>query len=723
MSANSHRRPHRTPRNGLATPSSIVRTLISSGRLVSASLLLPLTGLASVAAAQETARRLIVEDYYDLQTISSPVISPDGGWVAYALVSRIEIDNSSPSEVWVVRTDGSGDPRRISPAGVDAGEPSWGPDGLLRYVSGERAFAVAPNDEPGSRAVLRGETLALIPSPDGRMAASLMDVEVPASGPVYASDFERRHEERFDGRAWDWMYFQRDRQPMPTIDPTDPAATPPQEVAISGGPGTPARTLTRLGLRPNGLSWRPDGRALVFAADSAYRDEWTYGRRDLWTVTTSGDVRRLTSDARYSLGQPAYSPDGERIAYINRYATDWVIAERIGHGGPTDLMVMDAQGGDAVNLTADWDLRPGSPRWSPDGRHLYFTAGIGGETHLFRAANGTGVEQVTKGQRRLGSLTMDGDLSQIAYLVGRFDGPSELFVAKADGSDERQLTRVHERVTREIAFSPAERIRFASYDGTEIEGWVMLPYGYDPARGPYPLIVHSHGGPHSASGYGFNFKHQLFAANGYIVLQTNFRSSTGYGEDFLWATWGAWGDKDGEDVMSGTDYVLANYPADAGRVATIGHSYGGFMSNWLITRYPDRFQAAAVGAGISNWMSDYGTADVARTKETEFFGTPWTEEGRERMIRQSPLIYADQAQAATLFVHGEVDNRVPFEEGEQMYFALKKNGVPAKFLLYNDQSHGIRGHWNVVHRMINELGWFDTYLKPQRAVSFDGGGR
>ena len=716
MSANFDTRPNQTHGGRTSVPFPMLEVVIS------VNLLLPLTGGVG-ATAQDIARPLTAEDYYDLQTISSPVISPDGVWVAYALVSRIEDDNSSPSEVWVARTDGSAGPRRISPAGVDAGQPSWAPDGFLRYVSGDRAFSVGADEEPGARAILREEALDVIPSPDGRIMASLRAVETPKSEPVYASDFERRHQNRFDGRAWDWMYFQRDRQPLPTVDPTDPTATPPREIVISGETGGPTRTLTHLGLRPNDLSWRPDSGVLAFVADSAYRDEWTYGRSDIWTVTTSSDVRRLTRDLRHSLSQPVFSPDGGRIAYIKRYATDWVIAERIGHGGPTDLMVMNVERGEVVNLTADWDLRPGAPRWSPDGRYLYFTAGIGGETHLFRVgANGTAVEQVTTGERRLGSLTMDRDLSKIAYLVGRFDGPSELFVANSDGSDERQLTYVHAAFTREVALSQAERIRFPSYDGTEIEGWIIFPYGYNPDEGPYPLIVHSHGGPHSASGYGFNFKHQLFAANGYMVLQTNFRSSTGYGEDFLWATWGAWGDKDGEDVVSGLDYVLANYPADGERVATIGHSYGGFMSNWLITRYPDRFRAAAVGAGISNWMSDYGTADVARTKETEFFGTPWTEEGRERLIRQSPLIYADRAQAATLFVHGEVDHRVPFEEGEQMYFALKKNGVPAKFLLYNDQSHGIGGHWNVVHRMINELGWFNTYLKSQRALSFDGSG-
>ena len=136
------------------------------------------------------------------------------------------------------------------------------------------------------------------------------------------------------------------------------------------------------------------------------------------------------------------------------------------------------------------------------------------------------------------------------------------------------------------------------------------------------------------------------------------------------------------------------------------------MSNWLIARYPDRFAAAAVGAGIVNWVSDYGTADIAVTKETEFFGKPWEEEARNIMIRQSPLTYAGNVTAATLFIHGEVDQRVPYSEAEQMFVALKKNGVPAKMIVYANMPHGISGSWNQVHRMLNELRWLDRYLKP-----------
>jgi dipeptidyl aminopeptidase/acylaminoacyl peptidase len=381
-----------------------------------------------------------------------------------------------------------------------------------------------------------------------------------------------------------------------------------------------------------------------------------------------------------------------------------------------DLIVMPAGGGEEKNLTADWDYLPSGSQWSSDGKYVYFTGGIGGTTHLFRVApDGGAVEQVTKGERRIGGLSFDRALTKMAFTVGRFEAPSEISIANIDGTGERQLTHIFDPLLAEIELSKAERLNFKSADGTPVEGWLLYPFGYRPGGGPYPLIVSNHGGPHSAVGYGFDFKSQYFAANGYFVLQVNFRSSTGYGEKFLWATWGAWGTKDGQDVMAGVDLVIKNFPVSANRVATIGHSYGGFMSNWLITQYPDRFAAACPGAGISNWISDYGLADIARTKETEFYGAPWDPRAREIMIRQSPLTYANRVKAATLFIHGEVDHRVPFEEGEQMYFALKKNGVPAKIIQYAGQPHGIAGNWNQVHRMLNERAWLDTYLKGSKA--------
>jgi dipeptidyl aminopeptidase/acylaminoacyl peptidase len=428
-------------------------------------------------------------------------------------------------------------------------------------------------------------------------------------------------------------------------------------------------------------------------------------------VQLDGTVQRLTDDG-YVHASPTFSPDGRLLAYTRTTGTDLVIAERLDHGGPRDLFVRAWPDGEPRNLTEGWDLEPAAPLWSPDSRYVYFAAGTGGETHLFRvAAEGGAVEQVTHGPRRITGMTFDRAFRKMAYTVSAHERPPEIYIAGIDGSEERRLSDVHAELLDDVQPARAERIEYRSYDGTPVEGWLLLPYGYRAEGGPYPLIVVNHGGPHSSVGYGFEFKDQLFAAHGYFVLEVNFRGSTGYGEAFKWATWGAWGTRDGEDVMAGIDHVVAHYPVDARRVGVTGHSYGGFLTNWLIAQYPDRFAAAVSGAGISNWISDYGMADIARTKETEFYGKPWEPRAREVMIRQSPLFYADRVRAPTLFVHGELDYRVPFAESEQFYFALKKNGVPAKLIRYDGQSHGIGGHWNNVHRVINELRWWDTWLK------------
>lgn len=669
-------------------------------------LLVACAALAAPAAAQT--RPLAAEDYYRIRDVGGPEISPDGRWVAFTVSRRIEATNADSSEVWLAPADGSTDPRLVSRPGEHARAPEWTDDGRLRWTAGGSAFAIDPA-APGAPQPAPDEPDGVV-SPDGRLRAIVRETPSPARPRTFATEFERRHDERFRGQRFDWLAFQRDGGPFPVPDPRDPHANASAEIVLVGDGAE--RSLTRLGLRADDLGWAADGRTLVFTADSTWRDELTYGRTDLWTVTIDGTVRRLTRDDRFVHRSPAMSPDGRTIAFVRSYATDHVIREKLDHGGPTDLWTMPVAGGEPVNLTADWDLQAGSPMWSPDGRHVWFTAGIGGERHLFRVpAAGGAVEQVTSGPRRLSGLTIDRAFRRIAYLVDVNEAPAEVHVANIDGTDERRITHIHDELLDEIDFARGERVGFRSADGTDIEGWVLLPPGYDPARGPWPVVVNSHGGPHSASGYGFNFKHQLFAARGYIVLETNFRSSTGYGEDFLWATWGEWGTKDGQDVVAGVDHVVANYAADPARVGTMGHSYGGFMTNWLITQYPERFAAAIAGAGISNWVSDYGTADIARTKETEFFGYPWEPAAREIMIRQSPLTHAGRVRTPTLFVHGEVDQRVPYEEAEQMYTALKKIGVPAEMIIYEGQAHGIRGHWNGVHRMLSELAWWDRWLK------------
>ena len=663
----------------------------------------------SVAAQRAGGRALTVEDYYHVQTVGNPQISPDGRWVAFSVSARVEQDNSSRTEIHLAPTDGSVSPHRVLHYGRDVGDFSWSADSRLQYGADRQQWTVDPAT---ASAVPEPITLlpdGAVPSADRKWIALARDKAQPRPAPAHATDFERRHEERFKGKTFDWKDFQRDGQPFPA---PNLRARPAAELVIQPASGGEAQVLVATDIRPTNIAWHPNGLLLAFTADPDWRNELTYESPDLWIATTDAKVTRLTDDG-YVYGDVGFSPDGAWMSYARSFGTDTIIEQKLNHGGPRDLFVRRVGGADTLNLTANWDLEPGDTQWSPDGRYLYFTAATGGEIHLFRVAAATNatVEQVTKGERRLNGLTIDRAFKTIAYTLGTHAAPNDVFTASIDGSGERRISNIHARLMAEIGFTPTEKLRWASRDGTMIEGWLTMPHGYDRAKGPYPLIVNSHGGPHAAVGYAFDFKKQFFAANGYFVLDTNFRSSTGYGDAFKWATWGAWGNKDGEDVVSGIDHVLQSYPIDARRVGHIGHSYGGFMTNWLITQYPDRFAAAVAGAGISNWISDYGTADIYRTKETEFFGTPWETEARNRMIAQSPITHAGRVKTPTLFVHGEVDQRVPYEEGEQMYFALKRRGVPAKMIQYADQPHGISGHWNNVHRMINELKWFRQYLR------------
>jgi dipeptidyl aminopeptidase/acylaminoacyl peptidase len=394
-----------------------------------------------------------------------------------------------------------------------------------------------------------------------------------------------------------------------------------------------------------------------------------------------------------------------------------VIQSKQPHGAPTDVFTMPAEGGPMRNLTAAWDLLPGEPEWSADGRHLHFGAGAGTTGQLFRvSAAGGAVEQVTQGSRRLAGFSFSRDGTRIAYTAADSTHPAEVYSARADLRDEKKLSAVNDALLGELELRQAELLRYASRDGTPVEGLLILPKDAAARAGSVPLILSIHGGPHGAYSNDFSFQFQLWAAQGYAVLATNPRGSTGYGEKFLWATWGGgWGNLDSEDVLAGVDAALQKHAFDRTRLGVSGYSYGGFLTDWLITQTP-RFAAAISGAGISNWVSDYGTADIPRTKESEFYGPPWEPKSKELLLRQSPIFYAGNVKTPTLFLHGESDYRVPIEQAEQMYLALRKRKVPARFIRYPDTSHGGWSPWNMVHRHDQELRWWTEYLKPPDAA-------
>jgi dipeptidyl aminopeptidase/acylaminoacyl peptidase len=476
-----------------------------------------------------------------------------------------------------------------------------------------------------------------------------------------------------------------------------------------------ARQITKLGVSVRAAAWSPDSRRLAIIADSHERDEYTYERADLWVVDQAGGeggIRRLTDDG-YEYSSPAWSADGRSLVFLRSQSLNQVIASKQNHGAKIDIYRMPAGGGEMENLTAPFDLIPAAPASNPDGRSIYFTAAVGGDAQLFRMpAAGGKAEPVQSGGRLVRrGFSLSAAMDRMAYVEGDSTDPGNVYSARTDGTAGLRLTDVNDELLARLTLNQARGIHYRSDDGTEIEGWVVFPRSYDPLKGKYPLILNIHGGPHGAFSSGFSFETQLLAARGYIVVFTNPRGSTGYGEKFLWGTWGGWGVLDYQDVMAGVRFVEQGFAVDPKRMGVGGYSYGGFLTNWIITQ-TDRFAAAVTGAGISNWVSDYGTADIPRTKESEFFGAPWDPRGGELLRKYSPITYVNKARTPTLFVHGESDMRVPIEEAEQMYTALKKQHVQAKMVRYPDTYHGGWTPWNTVHRYWQELQWWDEYLMP-----------
>ncbi|PYU61117.1 MAG: S9 family peptidase, partial [Acidobacteria bacterium] len=458
-------------------------------------------------------------------------------------------------------------------------------------------------------------------------------------------------------------------------------------------------------------AWSPDGKWLAFSSNRSVPDPDATYDQNIWVVPASNSDKgahptQVTTNPGAD-GSPAWSPDGEWIAYVTQmdphlfdYATK-------------HLAVAPATGGEAKLITLALDRMVTVPRFSPDGKYLYFIADDDGTQNLCRVPV-TGGEIVRPVGGRLMvndySLAKTGDIvAQIATL----DHPDELYTIP-DGKLTR-ITHTNDALMSQLKLSYGQYVHFKSKDGTIISGYLYKPVDYVPGK-KYPTILRPHGGPVWAYYAEFDHLPQLLAANGYAVLFPNPRGSTGYGQDFAKAIWADWGNKDFQDDMAMVDYAIEQGIADPAKLAVGGWSYGGISTDFIIAQ-TNRFKAAISGAGSALFSSFYGHDQYQRDYEAEL-GHPW--ENKAVWERVSPFYKVANVSTPTLFMGGAIDWNVPILGGEQMYQALKRLGRATELVVYPGEYHEFKTPSHIKDRLERYLAWYAHFVKgdstPARPV-------